>query len=177
MDTFFEQIVKKKKTAVEWLIVVGALLGGVGLSVFLFFFLYPIGVFLSVGVVYIAWLLISSQNKEFEYCVTNGDIDIDLIVSKRKRKRIVSVAGRKIQALLPYDATVSTQGFRRVVMAAESVNEPGLWYFTYHSKKNGRTLVMFRPNERVLAAFYGGLEDQLVKRDTRNAAAAVGIDL
>ncbi|MBE6778746.1 MAG: hypothetical protein E7541_05095 [Ruminococcaceae bacterium] len=177
MDTFFEQIVKKKKTAVEWLIVVGTLLVGIALSVFFFYFLYPIGAFVSVGVIYVAWLLITAQNKEFEYCVTNGDIDIDLIISKRKRKRIVSVAGRKIQALLPYDAKVSTHGYQRVVMAAESLQESGLWYFTYHSKKNGRTLVVFHPNERVLGAFYGGLEDQLVKRDTHNAAAAAGIIL
>ncbi len=177
MDTFFEQIVKKKKSPGEWAVIMGTAVLAVALCVLVFLYLSSIGAILVVGIGYGAWWLITAQNKEFEYCVTNGDIDIDVIISKRKRKRIVSVAGRKIQSLLPYGSTVSTQGYQRVVMAAPSVREPGLWYFTYHSKKNGKTLVIFQPNERVLTAFYEGLEDRLVKRDTQRAAAECGVML
>ena len=177
MDTFFEQIVVKKKSPGELAIVVGTAILALVLCALVFFYLSTIGAILVVGIGYGAWWLITAQNKEFEYCVTNGDIDIDLIISKRKRKRIVSVTGRKIQALLPYHSGVSTQGYQRVVMAVSSVSAPGLWYFTYHSKKNGKTLVVFQPNERVLTAFYEGLADRLIKRDTQRAAAERGIVL
>lgn len=176
MDTFFEQIVRKKKTVGELAIMVGVALAALVLCVAAFLFLGGLSAILICGILYGAWYLITMQNKEFEYCVTNGDIDVDLIVAKRKRKRIVSVAGRKIERLLPYDSSVSTQGFQRVVTAAPSLQEEGLWYFTYHSKKNGHTLVVFSPNERVLSAFTEGL-DRLVRMDTQRAAAARGIQL
>ncbi len=179
MDTFFEQIVKKKKSAVEWLIMVGAI---VAAAVLLFvvctlpqLMAIPIlPTLIIVGVGYGGWWLITNQNKEFEYCVTNGDIDIDLIIAKRKRTRIVSVAGRKIEFLQPYIASMDTKAYNRVVIAAPSKNEKGLWSFTYHSKKNGHTLVIFQPDSRVLRAFFDGLPS-LVKIETRRAMQEQGI--
>ena len=51
-----------------------------------------------------------------------------------------------------FDA-VRTMGYQRVVVTAPSLKEDGLWCFTYHSKKNGNTFVVFQPNERVLDVF------------------------
>ena len=110
------------------------------------------------------WYIIGSQNIEYEYCVTNGDIDVDCIIARRKRKRIVSVSGRKVESLLPYDANKGTAGYQRVVVAAPSLQESGLWCFTYHSKKNGHTLVVFQPDDRVKDSFYEGLP-KLVQLD------------
>ena len=118
----------------------------------------------------------TARNKEYEYCVTNGDVDIDLITAKRARKRVVSVAGRKIETLLPYDTAKSTAGYQRVVVAAPSLREAGLWSFTYHSKKNGHTLVVFQPEQRVLSALYQGLP-KLVQMDTRRAMEALHISI
>lgn len=179
MDNFCEQILKKKKGALEWAIIVGTLLLALALAflAFLFSGLIP-GMFIIVlaGIAYGAWWLITTQNVEFEYCVTNGDIDVDQITARRKRKRLVSVAGRKIQSLQPYDPAAPLGQYQRRVMAAESLNEDGLWCFTYHSKKNGNTFVVFHPDMRVLKALYGGLP-KLVQMDTARAARAAGIDL
>ncbi len=176
MDTFFEQIVRKKKTIGELAIIAAVVLMALVLCAISFLFLGSLGMVLIIGVLYGAWWLLTAQNKEFEYCVTNGDIDIDLIVAKRKRKRIVSVAGRKVERLLPYEGAINARDFQRVVTAAPSANEPGLWYFTYRSKKNGHTLVIFQPDERVLRAFAGGL-DRLVQMDTVRAAREKGIEI
>ncbi len=176
MDTFVEQIVRKKKSAVEWLIIISVVLVAAVLAVVMWVFLGSLGAVLIVAVGYGAWWLITAQNKEYEYCVTEGDIDIDLITAKRKRKRVVSVSGAKIECLLPYTASVNLHGYQRVLVAAESDKEAGLWYFTYHSKKNGHTLIVFRPTERVLRALYGGLQN-LQQFDTRRAASELGITL
>ena len=86
MDTFFEQIVKKKKTLAEW----GIMLGTVFVAAALVFgilqvkplMMIPIlPTLLMVGIGYGGWWLITAQNVEFEYCVTNGDIDIDVIIA------------------------------------------------------------------------------------------------
>ena len=35
---------------------------------------------------YVGYLLITSRNIEYEYAVTNGDLDIDKIIAQRKRR-------------------------------------------------------------------------------------------
>ncbi len=179
MDTFFEQIVKKKKSALEWFIVVGTPLA----AAVLLFGLLRVPALMSIPILstaiivaigYGGWWLMTSQNIELEYCVTNGDIDIDLIIAKRKRKRIVSVRGRKIESLVPVTAPIDKKAYRRVVVAAPSERDDGLWAFTYHSKKNGHTLVLFQPESRVLKALVDGLTGP-VKNDTRAAMMQQGI--
>ncbi len=176
MDTFFEQIVKKKKSPLEWLIIVGTVIAGLAVILLAWRYAGFLAAFIIVAALYGGWWLLTSQNKEYEYCVTNGDIDIDLIIARRSRKRVVSVAGRKIEALLPYEkGAVSTAAFQRVLVAAPSGRVKGLWYFTYHSKKKGHTLIIFQPSERVLKALRGGLS-KLVQMDTDAAMQRMGIE-
>lgn len=176
MDSFFEQIIKKKKTALEWLLTLLVILLALAL-LFVVFVFVPNFLFIAlVGLGYGAWWLITNQNVEYEYCVTNGDIDVDQITARRKRKRLVSVAGRKIESLQPYDPNAPLGKFDRRVMAASSLKAEGLWCFTYHSKKNGHTFVVFQPDMRILHSFYEGLP-KLVQMDTDRSARALGIDL
>lgn len=174
MDSFFEQIVKKRKGAKEWAIIAAIILAALALLFLALMYLGSLIIIATVGIGYGAWWLATTQNVEFEYCVTNGDIDVDRIVARRKRKRLVSVAGRKIRALAPYDPQKPLGKFQRTVMVAPSLSEEGLWYFTYHSKKNGDTLVIFQPDDRVLGAFYEGLP-KLTQMDTARAAREAGL--
>ena len=62
MDTFFEQIVQKKKGAKEWAIIVAVLLGGLILLAAVFLFIPSLLIFVLMGVGYGGWWLISGQN-------------------------------------------------------------------------------------------------------------------
>ena len=171
MDTFVEQIVVRKKGAKEYAIIFGLLFAAALLILVLSFFVFSafgfIALLLIMGVGYGTWWLITSQNKEFEYSVTNGDIDIDEIIARRKRKRAVSVAGEKIETLESYsDDAFAARHFDRRVIAAPSTKEDGLWCFSYHSKKNGHTLVVFQPEKRVLDALLVGLPS-LLQREVK----------
>jgi len=174
MDSFCEQIVQKKKGAKEWAIITAVIVGG--LALLFLGFLMNLLIIALVAVGYGGWWLITTQNVEYEYCVTNGDIDVDQITARRKRKRLVSVAGRKIESLLPFDPAAPMGKYQRTVVVAPSLQDEGLWCFTYHSKKNGNTFVVFRPDERILREFYGGLP-KLVQMDTARAARNLGLDL
>ena len=176
MDSFFEQILKKKKTVAEWLLTLLVVLLALALLFVVFVFVPNLMFIALVGIGYGAWWLITNQNVEYEYCVTNGDIDIDQITARRKRKRLVSVAGRKVESLQPYDPTAPLGKFDRRVMVASSLKAEGLWCFTYHSKKNGHTFVVFQPDMRILRSFYEGLP-KLVQMDTDRSARALGMDL
>lgn len=173
MDTFNEQIVKKKMTASEYLIIAATVLVLLVLLVVMLFI--PILMLLFAAAAFGAYYIITGQSKEFEYSVTNGDIDIDTIIGRRKRKRIVSVTGRKVERLLPFEAErFRAADYQRMVMAAPSLKEPELWYFTYHSKKNGHTAVVFQPDNRVLSALYSGLQTT-VRLETDRALREKGI--
>lgn len=180
MDAFVEQIVKKKKTNLNWALIFGAVVLAMLLIFFAFLFVGRVALLFTVIVMGVgggAWWVVTEQNREFEYCVTNGDIDIDEIIAQRRRRRIVSVRGSKVEALLPYEkGKTVTQGFQRQVMAAPSLQATGLWYFTYHSKKNGRTIVIFQPRDKVLEALYAGLQ-RTVQLDTDRALQAQGISM
>ena len=162
MDTFVEQIVVKRKGGKEWGIMAATVAGFVIVSAVALLFLQVFALIIIVALGYLAWWLITSQNIEFEYSVTNGDIDIDQIIAQRKRKRIVSVSGTKIESFQPYaPQEFANRKFDRQVMAAPSEQEEGLWCFTYHSKKNGHTLVIFQPEDRVIDALKSGLSKLL----------------
>lgn len=169
MDTFVEQLVKKQKNGTQIAAMVLTVVAAVMLiafAVFLFFLGFGILTFIAIAAIgYGTYYLLSSQNIEFEYCVTNGDIDIDRIVAQRKRERIVSVAGRKIESAGKYVPEKWTnRNIDRTVVAAPSLQADNLYCFTYHSKKRGHTLVIFQPNERVQHALYEGLP-KLVQLD------------
>lgn len=174
MDIFVEQIVAKQKGAKEYAIIFGSV---TAVLIIVFIFLPyllafgPLALLLVMGIGYGVWRLLTSLNIEYEYSVTNGDIDIDQIIAKRKRKRVVSVKGSKIEALEPYNAAeFASRRFDRLVVAAPSQNSDGLWCFSYRSKKNGHTLVVFLPEERVLNALKAGLS-ALVLRETNKKSA------
>ena len=157
MDFYTEQIIKKKKGVVEWLIMIATLLGAIAI-LYIGLIVQSMFLLLLLGVGFAMWYIVSSQNVEFEYCVTNGDIDIDKIVGQRKRTRIVSVKGKKVQTIAPFtpDALAGVK-VDRFVMAAPTPTAQGNWYFTYTSKKSGFTAVVFQPNEKVLRYIHRGL--------------------
>ena len=163
MDTFVEQIIVKKKGPKEIAIITGTILLVVILVFVLFLFLNYFSLVIDMLLIYGAWWLITGQNVEYEYSVTNGDIDIDQIIAQRKRKRVVSVAGSKIETAGPYNPTeFAGRRFDRTVVAAPAETAPGVWYFTYHRKKSGSSLVLFQPEERVMDAFKASLPKLLM---------------
>jgi len=178
VDSFVEQIVAKKKSGKDLLIIIASIFRFVIITFLILTivtaFIGSLSLLLVAGLGYGLWWLLTSLNIEYEYCVTNGDIDIDQITAKRKRKRIVSVSGKKIESLEPYShQQYMNRKFDRTVIAAPSVNEPGLWCFTYHSKKSGHTLVVFQPEKRVLEALKSGLS-ALVLREANKKMAEGG---
>lgn len=165
MDMFVEQLLREKRglryfgamfgltLAALLLLTLSVLMGGMFLA------------FAVVGVGYGWYWCTSMLVTEYEYCVTNGDIDIDRIRGKRRRLRLVSVRGDKIETLAPYAAGCDLSRFNRVVRCTTG-STTGLWMFTYHSKKNGHTAVIFQPNARVLHALTDGLSPLLRREVT-----------
>ena len=165
MDMFVEQIIVRKKTAKQTMMAVFIMALASLLIVMSVFLLRMFGFLVAAALGYGMWWLLSEMNIEYEYCITNGDIDIDKIIARRKRERVVSVAIQKLETAGRYEPEKwRERGVDRVVLAAPSEKEEGLYCFSYRTKKRGHTLVIFQPNERMLEAFEKSLP-RLIQKD------------
>lgn len=168
MDVFVEQLVTRRRGAREFLCVFGLTLAGLLLVAASMMFVLSFAPVVLVLVCYGWWWCFKMLGCEYEYSVTNGDIDIDCIRGRSRRRRIVSVRGEKIESLAPCRADESFSRFDRIVPCSSGSKDAKLWCFTYHSKKNGHTVVIFEPNDRVWNALVEGLP-YLVQREAQKA--------
>ena len=90
MDTFFEQIVTIRKTAKTWLALFGITLAALILACLAFLFLGSFGLLIVAAIFYGAYRLYMFFFIEYEYIITNGSMDIDKIIAKNSRKRLLS---------------------------------------------------------------------------------------
>lgn len=159
MDTFLEKIVTRKKTAVDGLITAGIVFA----TLVVIFILMNIkviaqlgiGIFLAAGLIYLAYRLVTGRNVEFEYVVTNGDLDIDKIISRRKRKRIFSASCKEFDIVARVstgDFASAMQNAKTKIDASSTPNSPDAYYVTLNYKGE-RTIVIFEPDDRMLNNF------------------------
>lgn len=155
-DIFVEEMVVRRKTTGNLLISIGIVALAVALALVIWLFVPFIGSALTVIVLFAAYLGIKFQYVEYEYSFTNGDLDIDKIMAKRKRKRVVEVGYRKIQVMAPYTAEyeAETKGYQvsEVVDASSSKNAAGRWFFIYEKQDGGFAFVVIQPSRRLREA-------------------------
>ena len=159
MDIFMEKLVTRKKGFKDQLITIGIILGALilimlSLSIKVIVEL-GIGPFLFLGLGYLAFRLVSARNVEYEYIVTNGELDIDKIIAKRKRKRIFSASCKEFDILSRVKSdnfNHSVQSITNRIDASSSMDSPDAFFATLNYKGQ-KTLVIFEPDERMLNNF------------------------
>lgn len=104
MDNIAEQLVEKRRTGADLakkiLISAGALIIA---SFFMYIAMMGFFVMVILAVLVLAggvWLL-GNFNIEYEYILTNNDLDIDKVIGKRKRKRMISLDVSTAEASRP----------------------------------------------------------------------------
>ena len=154
-DTFMEKIVTRKKTGQDYLKIFGLLVGGFVVMLVItlfgsyFMFLVPA---LLVGLVYGLWYMMSSMNREYEYIVTNGDLDIDMIIARRKRRRVFSCKPKDIQMMARLDSDEykdARKGTFKLIDCSMSLQAKDNW-FILTEYKGQRSMAVFAPDERML---------------------------
>lgn len=152
MDIFVEQLIKKKLNGKDFLIIAGIIAAGV-ILIIASTLIPMISAIVLVGVCFGAYYLITSRNLEFEYSVTNGDITIDKIINRRNRKRVISMDAHNIDFMGRYDPKVhSGKNYAARIMVTESGDGEDAWCFAGNHPQKGSVLVVFNPDEKVLAA-------------------------
>ena len=95
MDHYNEQLVQKRTETSDivkrvLIIIATVILSAIcAFGAFVFRFMPLIVVIF--GIFYLSWYLITATSVEYEYIITNNDMDIDKITGRRTRKRLITV--------------------------------------------------------------------------------------
>ena len=93
-DLYIELLVKKKKTSTDTLLKV-LMIGATVIFVLGGILFNPIILLLAVVMGVVDYFKLPSLDLEYEYLYVNGELDIDKIMSKQKRKRVGSYDMKK----------------------------------------------------------------------------------
>ncbi len=170
MDIFVEQIVKKapngKDTAKKVLLVVGMCLLAALLAFVMMFMpaFSGVALLLLFGVMYGGYYLITGCDVEYEYIVTNGEIDIDKIIAKRKRSRLITGKVSSFEAFGKYESAPDIDSSVTIVSAVGtslSGNETEMWYADFTHASAGKVRLIISAEEKVIEAIKPFLPRQL----------------
>jgi hypothetical protein len=171
MDNFVEQIVVKRSETKDNLKRLAFFFGGMILCIILLYIgmliipLMPIFIFMNFGVIWVTWLLFQSTFIEYEYIVTNNELDVDKIIARKRRKRLITV---KIDKAEDWGEYADGKGMSSAVtVQAHDCGYQNLWYIVTMHEKYGRTTVFFSPNMRVLEMMNKAVPYSLRKKELK----------
>ena len=157
MDTFFEQIVAIRKTGKNF-----AALIGIWFLVFLIILLsaltgvlfafLPIALLAEFGLCYGAYKLSSRFSIEYAYIVTNGVMDVDKIIAKSSRKRMLSFELQTVSRIEKYNPSQLNNVNQKEVVFACNQDDPDAYLLVSEKEGKGSTYLVFAPDERIRGA-------------------------
>ena len=155
MDTFFEQIIAVRKTGKTVAALVGIWLAAFLLCFLLFMFSGYLGAFsflLIAGALYGAFKLSCLLNVEYEYIVTNGTMDIDKIINKSSRKRILSFELATVSRIEKFNPAQLSGVNAKELFITCNQDDPGAYLMVSATEGKGTSYLVFAPDERVRSA-------------------------
>lgn len=161
MDFVREIIIKKKKSAQDVMSIVITVM-----AVFLLFYLMLIQFAASklailipieiAAVIYGAYMAISSLNVEFEYSAVNGWLDIDKIISGKRRKNIARIEVKNVEYFAPLDdnniGVAEDSSVEKVIDATTSLDSAGVYFMIYYNN-NRKICLLFEPDRDMIENF------------------------
>ncbi len=144
-DGYEEILVKKGKNAKDSFLkgmvysVVGVL-AAVGI-----FFFNPIFLLSAVIMGFLAfYLILPNLDIEYEYLYVGGDIDIDKIMAKRKRKRIASYSKDNLEVMAPTGSAHLADHMKNAKVVDYTSGNPDIktWTVVYNLEKSSEAAVM-----------------------------------
>lgn len=158
MDNFAEQLVKKNETSSDKTKRLLKTVVGIVLTIVLALFgfltignptLSLLGFLLAVGAGYGTFFIVQSSYVEYEYAFTNGELDIDKIIAKKKRKPMLSIEVNKFTDFGKYSDELEETAEMTVVISSDNIASHE-YYADFQHEIYGLTRLVFSPNEKML---------------------------
>ena len=155
MDTFFEQIIAVKKNGKALAAIIGIWLAAFLVCFILIMLMSVLGTFsllLAAGALFGAYKLSVRFNVEYEYIVTNGTMDIDKIINKSSRKRILSFELATVSRIEKFNpAQISSINAKELFITCNA-DDPAAYLMVSSTEGKGTSYLVFAPDERVRSA-------------------------
>lgn len=163
MDSFIEYMIKRKKNKkaiLESIAVVFAAFLMTLVLTFAFLFIVPqaLGILpmLIFAVFYLAYRIIASFDLEYEYILTNGELDIDKIINKKSRKRLITVHCKSFIAFAKVGSGVyaneENSTFSKVITANANSDSYDDYFAVFYI--NGQKMkLIFNPTQKMIDVF------------------------
>lgn len=160
MDVFVEQLVKRSRTSGDYIKLVLCLIAAIVVVVVMFMsvvtVISPFIFLIGIGIILLLNKIKDTINIEYEYCFTNGSLDVDKIVAANRRGRMIEVNAREIELM----GTKKNPEYRRnledrnveKVYACTSLDDEDVCFVIYEDDGNKKMLI-FNPNDRIKEGF------------------------
>lgn len=154
-DIFVEQLVKRKATASVILLRILVYAAVILLAVpFLFTKLFFItGPVAAVAAFFLARYLLARLNLEFEYALTNSELDIAMITGGKKRSDMLSVNVTDMEFAAPVSQDFSSEfqnsNIKTTYNASSSDSSEHRWFILFR-KDGALCRLIFEPKEQII---------------------------
>jgi len=151
-DVFKEQMVKQAATAKDMLLRVGSIAVTVVIAFAALTFIPEFFGIVAVVVGFGLFLLFGTLSREYEYILTNGELDVDCIYGKSRRKRIFSGELKSFEIMVPVDDMGHESVFKTAVVHKDcSDGRPSANTYKFTAPYKGKMMsVVFTPNDEML---------------------------
>ncbi len=151
-DLYIELLVKKKKTSADTMMKV-LLIGGTVLVTLAGLLIHPLLLLGAVAMGVLDYFKLPGLDLEFEYLYVNGELDIDKIMSKQKRKRVGKYDIKNVELVAPknsHDLDCYKNMKDIKIKDYSSMEEQAKIYAMVVKGEKGMEMVYFEPNEAIL---------------------------
>ncbi len=149
MDTFKEQIVKIRRTRASFLLSALVWFVAMALTAVLLMIIPTLAVLIAFLLFYGSLHLTQRFNIEYEYILTNGELDVDKIVAQRSRTRLFTLKCADIEAVGEYKSGMQL-GER--VFTCCNPDDEGAFFLRARDTSGKALAVVITPNEKMQEA-------------------------
>ena len=167
--TFKEYMVKQKKTTKDILaqaailffsIVIVSLAVAVGGTL--------LGTVSLVGVILVGGYLFTMFNREYEYILTESELDIDVVYNRSRRKRVITVNLKKMDLIAAvdderYKNEIQTKNIAKVINASDNSNDKNT-YVILGETQFGISKIIISPSEDFLDEMHKQAPNKVFRR-------------
>ena len=148
MDVFFEQLITIKKDIKTYLAYIGIAISAILLMTVSLMLSRGLAVIVVFLVFWGAYKLYSMFNIEYEYIITNSTMDIDKIIAKSSRKRILNFDLTEVERIEKYHAQLPQDILNDALFACNKDDE-NAYLLIIHPEGKAKQSIVIAPNERM----------------------------
>jgi len=156
-DVFIEYMVKRRRTLSTSLAKFGIAAGSAIIAFAAFTLSLSLGPLSFIGVLaafaalWGAHRFITGFNVEYEYSLTNGEMDVDKIIAERRRKRLISIKLREVEDFGRFKTGEhENKIYQQKIFACDHPASEDLWFVVTNVKDKGMALIVFNASERMI---------------------------